>query len=107
MSQWMSQWMSKLTEKKKKELKGTDKWYPDQPEWGTPEATKKARDMTPGQEKMDVAEEMTAADAGIPQDTKNMGPRLKTINVTDRRLKKDKHPVMLKRFRKYIEDQNG
>ena len=33
----------------------------------------------------------------------NMGRRLKTINVTDRRRRKDKHPVMLKRFRNYTE----
>lgn len=204
----MSIWMQKLIEKKKKELKGTDKWYPDQPEWGTPEATKKARDNTPGQEKMDIVEAMTkapkwkragsngeleikfptgrrfkvekqldeydrhkgewklmeyktggwvddwewidtyrpkgyakqkavqlgqydkrgkkvadyshtfqyestqhpikedamtTADAGIPQDTKNMGPKYKEINVTDRRRRKDKHPVILKRFRKFIE----
>ena len=49
---------------------------------------------------------MTTASAGIPQDTKNMGPRFKTQNVTDRRRRKDKHPVVLKRFRKYMED-NG
>lgn len=29
----------------------TDRWYKDQPEWGTPEATKKAKDETPGQTK--------------------------------------------------------
>lgn len=29
----------------------TDRWYKDQPEWGTPEATKKAKDKTPGQTK--------------------------------------------------------
>ena len=46
---------------------------------------------------------MTTADAGIPQDTKNMGPKYKEINVTDRRRRKDKHPVILKRFRKFIE----
>lgn len=57
-------------------------------------------------------EAMTTADAGIPQDTKNMGPsRLPThifrrrmglpINVTDRRRRKDKPPRMLKKFRKY------
>jgi hypothetical protein len=28
---------------------GTDRWYKDQPEWGTPEATKKAKKMVPGQ----------------------------------------------------------
>ena len=55
-------------------------------------------------------EAMTAADAGIPQDTRNMGPsRLPTgvfrrkmglpINVTDRRRKKDKPPKLLKKFR--------
>lgn len=55
-------------------------------------------------------EAMTAADAGIPQDTRNMGPsRLPTgvfrrkmglpINVTDRRRKKDKPPKLVKKFR--------
>lgn len=59
-------------------------------------------------------EAMTAADAGIPHDTANMGPsRLPThilrrgigrpINITDRRRRKDKHPVLLKKFRKYID----
>lgn len=62
---------------------------------------------------MQSEEAMTTADAGIPQDTKNMGPpRLPThllrrnlgipIPVTDRRRKKTKSPVLLKRFRKYI-----
>lgn len=40
-----------------------------------------------------------------PADTA-MGPKIKTTNVTDRRRKKDKLPVLLKRFRKYVED-NG
>jgi hypothetical protein len=30
---------------------GTDKWYKDQPEWGTPEATVKAKKITPGEKK--------------------------------------------------------
>jgi hypothetical protein len=34
----------------------------------------------------------------------NMGPRLKTVNVTDRRRRKDKQPVMLKRFRQYTKE---
>ena len=62
--------------------------------------------------KLVTEEAMTAADAGIPTDTKNMGPKkLPThifrrklgipINVTDRRRKKDKSPVLLKQFRKY------
>jgi len=46
----------------------------------------------------------TTASAGIPTDTKDMGPRFKAHNVTDRRRKKNKHPVVLKRFRKYLED---
>ena len=47
-------------------------------------------------------EMMTTADAGIPQDTKSMGPKFKPKNVTDRRRKKQ--TVLLKRFRKYMED---
>ena len=34
----------------------------------------------------------------------NAGPRIKAINVTDRRRRKDKQPVMLKRFREYMKD---
>lgn len=60
-----------------------------------------AKDIKSAQESM-----MTAADAGIPQDTKTMGPRFKTTVMHDRRRKKDAMPVLLKRFRKYIEDQN-
>lgn len=45
-----------------------------------------------------IDEMMTTADAGIPQDTKNMGPRV----VVDKR--KKKQPVLLKRFRKYMEE---
>lgn len=39
------------------EAKQTDRWYKDQPEWGTPEATKKARKKVPGQEDCDVKEQ--------------------------------------------------
>ena len=53
------------------------------------------------------SEQMTTAMAGIPQDTKNMGPRIKTTAVHDKRRRKDKMPVLLKRFRKYIEDNYG
>lgn len=63
--------------------------------------------------KKPIDETMTTADAGIPQDTKNMGPKLpahilsrrlgREINVTDRRRRKDKPPVVLKRFRKYMD----
>lgn len=50
------------------------------------------------------SEATTTADAGIPHDTKNMGPTYKAINMVDRRRKKDKSPILLKRFRKYMED---
>ena len=53
-----------------------------------------------------LEEVTTTADAGIPQDTANMGPRAKEIHVTDCRRKKNKLPVLLKRFRRHMED-NG
>lgn len=112
-------------------MKRTDRWYPDQPEWGTPESTEKAKQMTPGEktktfqrvnralseaDKVNImirhilGEEMTSADAGIPQDTKDMGPDqkkkrkdlFKTEVVTDRRLRADKHPVLRKKFRQNV-----
>ena len=58
----------------------------------------------------------TTADAGIPQDTKNMGPRKRLptnvlrrklgvlINVTDRRRKKDKTPRLLAMYRRHLEN---
>jgi len=55
-----------------------------------------------------MKEEMTTtASAGIPADTKNMGPKFRTTSVTDRRRRKDKLPVLLKRFRKYVEDNDA
>lgn len=38
--------------------------------------------------------------------TTAQGPKYRPTNVTDRRRRKDKHPVLLKRFRKFIQD-NG
>ena len=35
----------------------------------------------------------------------NMGPRVKAISVTDRRRRKDKQPIMLKRFRTYMDER--
>lgn len=47
-------------------------------------------------------EEMTtAADAGIPQDTKNMGPKYKTYRVLDKRRKDITRPRVLKRFKEF------
>lgn len=53
-----------------------------------------------------VKEEAPTVNTGsIPNPAQTaMGPRLKTVNVTDRRRKKNQVPVLLKRFRKYIED---
>jgi len=54
-----------------------------------------------------ASEEMTTT-ASIPNPaTTAMGPRLKTTTMHDRRRKKDKFPVLLKRFRKYIEDNHA
>ena len=52
---------------------------------------------------MQKEEMTTAADAGIPQDTKNMGPRtgLKQYRVTDKRRRKDQPPRILKRFKEF------
>ena len=51
-----------------------------------------------------ASEEMTTtANIPNPADTA-MGPRIKSVSVTDRRRKKDKVPVLLKRFRKYMDE---
>jgi len=52
---------------------------------------------------LDVGEDTTTASIPNPAATAQ-GPRLKLTNVTDRRRRKDQVPVLLKRFRKYIED---
>ena len=44
-------WIDDVELKTKNEK--TDQWYKDQPEWGTPEATKKAKKKVPGQVKED------------------------------------------------------
>lgn len=44
---------------------GSDRWYKDQPEWGTPESTKKAGKITPGQEKS-VSELSMKKDKNLP-----------------------------------------
>ena len=52
------------------------------------------------------SEMVTTADIPNPAQTA-MGPRLKTTTMHDKRRKKDQFPVLLKRFRKYIEDNYG
>ena len=51
------------------------------------------------------SEMVTTANIPSPIDTA-MGPRVKTTTMHDRRRKKDKLPVLLKRFRQYMDD-NG
>lgn len=46
-------------------------------------------------------EAMTTADAGIPHDTKDMGPRFKTYRVLDKRRKKLDRPRVLRRFKEF------
>jgi hypothetical protein len=48
-------------------------------------------------------EDTTTASIPNPAQT-SMGPRIKEIPVTDRRRKKDKHPVLLKRFREVYKE---
>lgn len=75
-----------------------EKMKDDHPNCGTPDCCGEC-------ETANVAEEMTTtASIPNPADTA-MGPRFSPKNVTDRRRRKDKHPVILKRFRKYIEDK--
>ena len=46
--------------------------------------------------------------ASIPNPVQTaMGPKIKTTTMHDKRRKKDQFPVLLKRFRKYIEDNYG
>jgi len=64
--------------------------------------------MATDMSKDNIKEEMTTtASAGIPQDTKNMGPRFRATDVTDRRRRRDKPPVLLSRFRKWLEGDNA
>ena len=53
-----------------------------------------------------ASEMVTTADIPNPAQTA-MGPKLKTTTMHDKRRKKDQFPVLLKRFRKYIEDNYG
>jgi len=58
---------------------------------------------------LNVGEEAPSTNtSSIPNPaTTAMGPRLKTTTMHDKRRKKDKFPVLLKRFRKYIEDNHA
>jgi hypothetical protein len=69
------------------DIKKADSWYKDHPEWGTPEATAKAKKMTPGQ---GVDEEMGGAmpggaNTGSVPDPSNIGPRKNKKSIVTRR----------------------
>ena len=55
---------------------------------------------------LNVGEEAPSTNtSSIPNPAQTaMGPKLKTTTMHDKRRKKDRFPVLLKRFRKYIED---
>jgi hypothetical protein len=56
-------------------FEATDRWYKQQPEWGTPESSKKAKKVTPGQ--ANVKEESKGLWYNIQQRRKKGLPRLK------------------------------
>ena len=53
-----------------------------------------------------VQEDAAAVNTGVIPNpaTTAQGPKFKTKTVTDRRRRKDKLPVLLKRFRRFVED---
>ena len=73
----------------------TDKWYKEQPEWGTPESTKKAKKTTPG-ETVKEQDEMSSARDTIARD------KQQATNMIAREKKKDqqKHDRILDQARR-------
>ena len=68
-------------------------------------AAKKAHDIAVRKQALATEDAPTMNTSAIPDPkTTVMGPRVKSINVTDRRRKKNQVPVLLKRFRNYYED---
>ena len=60
----------------------TDRWYKDQPEWGTPESTKKAKKKTPGE---NMKEQSTAVDLAKQKiDREKTADAVKHDRVLDR-----------------------
>ena len=75
----------------------TDRWYKDQPEWGTPEATKKLRKEVPGQEDCDVVEQtaMDRAKETIARDKQ----QARDMIAKEKQKDKVKHDRLLDRAR--------
>lgn len=57
--------------------------------------------MRQGKKESVEEEATTTANVGIPQDTKDMGPKFKTYRVLDKRRKKHHEPRMLRRFKEF------
>lgn len=66
----------------KMQKEGTDKWYKDQPEWGTPEATKKAKKMVPGQSVKEQGDAVDAAKQRIAKEKEQ--DKIKHDRILDR-----------------------
>jgi len=76
-----------------------DRWYKDQPEWGTPESTKKARRVTPGEK----AEAMSSPQDSDIKDRKGTQPKAYHAGLSKKtKISRDKH------FKKYakMDDDN-
>jgi len=69
---------------------------------------KKGEKGAPSPEAMAAAkassEDTTTANIPNPADTA-MGPKIRTTTMHDKRRRKDKHPVLLKRFSQYLTDK--
>ena len=75
---------------KKVAEKKEDRWYKDQPEWGTPESTKKAKKMTPGEKKM--KEHVEVVKNKISKDKEALAKKKQDMKV--------KHDRMMDRYRR-------
>ena len=99
----------KILDKRKKKDEGKGLWHNIHMKRKRGEKMrKKGEKGAPSPEAMARAkaasEMMTSADAGIPHDTKDMGPRFTTTNVMDRR--KKKKPALLKRFSAFVNNDD-
>lgn len=81
---------------KKVAEKKEDRWYKDQPEWGTPESTKKAKKMTPGEKK--IKEDMETVKNKISKDKEDLAKQKQDMKVKhDRMMDRVRRTRMLKR----------
>ena len=108
-----SAYHDKLMKRIMKPLKDKERMFPGSTNLNVKNPYKKP-DTKKVKEVLASEEATTTADAGIPQDTKNMGPRSRLpmgilrrkmgipIHVTDRRVSPKKPPKMRKKFLQYF-----